>query len=119
MNREQIERISKALGDQTRLMIYEAIAACDQMNCSEIVSLHGITAATVSHHLRTLADAGLIECRREGQFIYNKAVPEIMDQYVRSLSAIAHEGSQSANEKNTMTGAACTSDIRSTVEISL
>ena len=90
MNREQIERISKALGDQTRLMVYEAIAVCDQMNCSEIVSLHGITAATVSHHLRTLADAGLIECRREGQFIYNKAVPEIMDQYVRSLSAIAH-----------------------------
>ena len=56
MDREQIERISKALGDQTRLMIYEAIAACDQINCSEIVSLRGITAATVSHHLRTLAD---------------------------------------------------------------
>ena len=90
MNREQIERISKALGDRTRLMIYEAIAACDQINCSEIVSLRGITAATVSHHLRTLADAGLIECRREGQFIYNKAVPEIMDRYVGSLSAIAH-----------------------------
>ena len=88
MDREQIERISKALGDQTRLMIYEAIAASDQMNCSEIVSLQGITAATVSHHLKTLADAGLIECRREGQFIYNKAVPETMDQYVRSLAAI-------------------------------
>ena len=69
-------------------MIYEAIAGCDQMNCSEIVTLQGITAATVSHHLKTLADAGLIECRREGQFIYNKAVPETMDQYVRSLSAI-------------------------------
>jgi ArsR family transcriptional regulator, arsenate/arsenite/antimonite-responsive transcriptional repressor len=88
-DREQIERISKALADQTRLMIYEAIAACDQMNCSEIVSLQGITAATVSHHLKTLADAGLIECRREGQFIYNKAVPETVDQYVRSLAAIA------------------------------
>jgi ArsR family transcriptional regulator, arsenate/arsenite/antimonite-responsive transcriptional repressor len=91
MDHEQIERISKALGDQTRLMIYEAIAASDQMNCSEIVSLQGITAATVSHHLRTLADAGLIECRREGQFIYNKAVPETMDQYVCSLSAIARK----------------------------
>lgn len=92
MDRERIERISKALGDQTRLMIYEAIAACDQMNCSEIVSLQGITAATVSHHLKTLADAGLIECRREGQFIYNKAVPETMDQYFRSLAAITRRG---------------------------
>jgi len=88
MNREQIERISKALGDQTRLMIYEAIASCDQMNCSQIASLQGVTQATVSHHLKTLADAGLIECRREGQFIYNKAVPETMEDYVRSLAGM-------------------------------
>ncbi|HEY4052573.1 MAG TPA: metalloregulator ArsR/SmtB family transcription factor [Terriglobales bacterium] len=89
MDREQIERISKALGDQTRLMIYEAIACCKQMNCSEIASLQGVTQATVSHHLKTLADARLIECRREGQFIYNKAVPATMEDYVRSLAGIA------------------------------
>jgi ArsR family transcriptional regulator, arsenate/arsenite/antimonite-responsive transcriptional repressor len=89
MNREQIERVSKALGDQTRLMIYEAIAARDQMNCSEIASLQGVTQATVSHHLKTLADAGLIECRRKGQFIYNKAVRATMEDYVRSLAGIA------------------------------
>ena len=91
MDREQIERISKALGDQTRLTIYEAIAGCDEMNCSEIVSRQGITPATVSHHLKTLADAGLIECRRDGQFIYNRAVPQTMEQYVRSLSAIVRK----------------------------
>jgi ArsR family transcriptional regulator, arsenate/arsenite/antimonite-responsive transcriptional repressor len=88
MDRAQIERISKALGDQTRLMIYEAIASCEQMNCSEIVSMRGVTPATVSHHLKTLADAGLIECRREGQFVYNKALPETMNEYLRSLAAI-------------------------------
>lgn len=88
MDREQIERISKALGDQTRLMIYEAIAACDQMNCSQIVSLHGVTPATVSHHLKILADAGLIETRRKGQFIYNKAIPATMRNYVSSLAAM-------------------------------
>jgi ArsR family transcriptional regulator len=89
MDRDQIERVSKALGDQTRLQIYEAIASCDQINCGEIVSMHGVTPATVSHHLKTLADAGLIESRREGQFIYNKAVPKTMDDYIRSLSGIA------------------------------
>lgn len=88
MDREHIERISKALGDQTRLMIYEAIASCDEINCGQIVSSHGVTPATVSHHLKTLADAGLIETRREGQFIYNKAVPEAMEEYVRSLTGI-------------------------------
>ena len=88
MDREQIERISKALGDQTRLMIFEAIASREQMNCGEIVALRGVTPATVSHHLKTLADAGLIESRREGQFVYSKAVPETMEKYVRSLGAI-------------------------------
>ena len=88
MNREQIERISKALGDQTRLMIYEVIAGRNEITCSEIVAQRGVTPATVSHHLKTLADAGLIESRREGQFIYNKAVPKTMEDYVRSLSSM-------------------------------
>ena len=91
MDREQIERISKALGDQTRLMIYEAIAGCKEMNCGEIVSLRGVTPATVSHHLKTLTDAGLIESRREGQFVYNKAIPETMEEYVRSLAGIVRK----------------------------
>ena len=91
MDRAQIERVSKALGDQTRLQIYEAIASCDQINCGEIVSMHGVTPATVSHHLKTLADAGLIESRREGQFIYNKAVPKTMDDYIRSLSDLTRK----------------------------
>lgn len=91
MDREQIERISKALGDQTRLMIYEAIAACDQMNCSQIVSLQSITPATVSHHLKNLADAGLIECCRKGQFIYNKALRQTMEKYVRALTGMARK----------------------------
>jgi ArsR family transcriptional regulator len=91
MDRSQIERISKALGDQTRLMIFETIASRDQMNCSELVSMRGVTPATVSHHLKTLADAGLIECRREGQFVYNKALPETMNEYVRSLAGIVRK----------------------------
>lgn len=89
MHRARIERISKALGDQTRLLIFEAISSRGQMNCGEIVSLHGVTPATVSHHLKTLADAGLIDCRREGQFVYSKAIPKTMDGYIRSLAGFA------------------------------
>jgi ArsR family transcriptional regulator, arsenate/arsenite/antimonite-responsive transcriptional repressor len=91
MDREQIEQVSKALGDQTRLMIFEAIAAREQMNCGEIVALRGVTPATVSHHLKTLVDAGLIESRREGQFVYSKAVPETVKEYVRSLGALVRK----------------------------
>src|SRR5712691_5332135 len=68
MDRSEVEKISKALADATRLRIFEAISATNHMNCGEIVSMRGVTPATVSHHLKILSDAGLIACRREGQF---------------------------------------------------
>lgn len=89
MNRSQIEKISKALGDRTRLRIFEAISRSKQMNCGEIVSMRGVTPATVSHHLKTLNEAGLITCRRNGQFVYSEAVLDTVDQYVRALAKIA------------------------------
>ena len=67
MNRSQVEKISKALADKTRLRIFEAISATTRMNCGEIVSMRGVTPATVSHHLKVLSEARLIICRREGQ----------------------------------------------------
>ena len=89
MNRAQVEKISKALADETRLRIFEAISATKHMNCGEIVSLRGVTPATVSHHLKILSEAGLIACRREGQFVYNQAVPETIEEYTRVLTKIA------------------------------
>ena len=89
MDRVQIEKISKALADATRLKIFEAISASGHLNCGEIVSLRGVTPATVSHHLKILSEAGLIACRREGQFVYSEAVPETIEAYTRALMKIA------------------------------
>jgi ArsR family transcriptional regulator, arsenate/arsenite/antimonite-responsive transcriptional repressor len=93
MPRSQIERVSKALADETRLIIFEAIAKRGEMNCSDIVSLRGVTPATVSHHLKVLAEAQLIECRRQGQFVYSNPVPGTMDEYTRSLAKMIHRPS--------------------------
>jgi ArsR family transcriptional regulator len=89
MDRAQVEKISKALADKTRLRIFEAISAREGMNCGEIVSLRGVTPATVSHHLKILNEAGLIECRRDGQFVHNRGVPETIEEYTRALSKMA------------------------------
>jgi ArsR family transcriptional regulator len=89
MDRAQIEKISKALGDETRLRIYEAIAAKENMTCGAIVEAHGVTPATVSHHLKILQEAGLIECRKEGQFVHNCIVPETIESYTRALAGIS------------------------------
>lgn len=89
MERVKVEQISKALADGTRLKIFEAISRKDRVNCGQIVSLRGVTPATVSHHLKILSEAGLIACCREGQFIYNRAVPETMEAYTRALAKIS------------------------------
>jgi ArsR family transcriptional regulator len=68
------------------------------MNCGQIVSMRGVTPATVSHHLKILSEAGLIDCRREGQFVYSRAVPETIQAYARTLTKIAG-GKKSARRR--------------------
>ena len=89
MNRSQIEKISRALADETRLRIFESISHRGHMNCGEIVTLRGVTPATVSHHLKILSEAGLIHCRRQGQFVYSEAVPETVEKFMRALAKMA------------------------------
>ena len=96
MNRQQIERVSKALGDETRLMIYVAISSGERMYCGELVSMRGVTPATVSHHLKILSDAGLIECRRQGQFVYSEANPKVLEEYTRALKALGRRRKKKA-----------------------
>ena len=91
MDRRQVEQISKALGDETRLLIYEAISSGERVYCGELVSMRGVTPATVSHHLKVLSEAGLIECRREGQFVYSQANPEMLEEYTRALTGLSRK----------------------------
>jgi len=89
MNTNEVSKISKALADPTRLQIYESIASKPEMYCGEIIERYGLAPGTVSHHLKTLVEAGLIECRREGQFVYNRALPDTMREYTQALSRMA------------------------------
>jgi len=89
MDRAQVEKISKALADETRLRIFEAVSNNSHINCGEIVSMRGVTPATVSHHLRILSEASLIDCHREGQFVYSHAVPETIKAYTQALTKLA------------------------------
>ena len=104
MNRSRVGKISKALADETRLRIFEAISATDNMNCGEIVSLRGVTAATVSHHLKILSEAGLITCRRQGLFVYSQAVPETVSAYTKALAGMTHPRKQTRRRRHRRIG---------------
>ena len=89
MDQKELTIISKALSDPTRLRIVEAISSSTEMYCGQVVEKCGLTPGTISHHLKILADANLIETRREGQFIYMRSRPETIRDYGRTLAKMA------------------------------
>jgi ArsR family transcriptional regulator len=82
---EQFQRIAKALADPRRVEILEHIAKRAEVGCQRLCDCFPVRQATISHHLKELASAGLVESRRDGQFVYYKIRPTVLDDYVTEL----------------------------------
>jgi ArsR family transcriptional regulator len=68
---EAIAQVFKALGDPARVKIVSLLAESDQPVCAcEFVPALGLTQATVSHHLKKLTLAGLLEREQRGKWAY-------------------------------------------------
>jgi ArsR family transcriptional regulator len=91
MDQKDLARISKALSDPTRLRIFEGLSPRKEMFCGQVVAKCGLTPGTISHHLKILADANLIETRREGQFIYMRSRPETIRKYGLALANLTRK----------------------------
>jgi ArsR family transcriptional regulator len=69
---EAAAKTLKALADPARLQIVTILGGADQRGvcvCDLIPPL-GLTQSTVSHHLKVLATAGLVERRKQGTWVY-------------------------------------------------
>ncbi len=88
MDTAKMAKILKALSNKNRLELYLEIAkkneadyetGCDCF-ISDIIGSLNIGAPTVSHHLKELANAGLITTERQGKFLTAKVNEEIINE---------------------------------------
>jgi ArsR family transcriptional regulator, arsenate/arsenite/antimonite-responsive transcriptional repressor len=66
----QFTLIAKALADPRRMALLEAISGGKECPCARLGSMFSVSKATISHHMKELVTAGLVESRRDGQYIH-------------------------------------------------
>ena len=90
VEREQAERmaaIAKALADPVRLQLVDVLRKHAGKVCvCELVPLFDLSQPTVSHHLKVLRDAGLVDSERRGLWAYYYVRPEALEELTAWLS---------------------------------
>ena len=77
----------KALGDPVRLQLMSMIASAPQGEACvcDLTPAFELSGPTISHHLKTLREAGLVDAERRGTWVYYRARPGIMRQLAALL----------------------------------
>ena len=86
----QLIGVLRALADDTRLRALRLIAERPR-STQELAPLVGVTEAALSKHLRTLAEAGLLERRRDGYYVLYRIVPDRVAALAPSLEAFLEQ----------------------------
>jgi ArsR family transcriptional regulator, arsenate/arsenite/antimonite-responsive transcriptional repressor len=86
---KSVEKISKALGDPHRLNILQHITkkgGCAQ--CAEIHEIIDLAQPSISHHMKILIEAGLIEAEKEGRHFKYTLNVSVLDGYLKFLQKL-------------------------------
>jgi ArsR family transcriptional regulator, arsenate/arsenite/antimonite-responsive transcriptional repressor len=77
----ELERLFKALADRHRLRILNALLQADEPVCvCEIQPLLEIAQPTVSHHLKQLVEAGILDREKRGTYAYYGLRPGVLER---------------------------------------
>src|ERR671922_2210958 len=77
--REELAARFKALADPTRVALVNRLAAAEEVCVCDLNTAFHLSQPTISHHLRILREAGLVESTPRGTWAYYRLVPQAID----------------------------------------
>ena len=84
---ERMSAIAKALADPVRVQLVDVLRKHAGKVCvCELVPLFDLSQPTVSHHLKVLREAGLVESERRGLWAYYYVIPDSLEELSAWLS---------------------------------
>ncbi|AHJ95383.1 ArsR/SmtB family transcription factor [Hymenobacter swuensis] len=92
MDIKSLVKLAKALSDPTRLRLVQQIAQGNTMGCTELYACVPISQPSMSQHLKSLSDAGLIESHKEGRNMYLRINPDKLrelEDFLQLLKPVA------------------------------
>ena len=86
----QFHLITRALSDPHRYQIIEKLGQSETNNCpcGDIRDCIPVTPATLSHHMKELENASLVESKKEGKFVNYTLCRDVLAAYIERLSKI-------------------------------
>ena len=85
--REELAARFKALADPTRVAIINSLSAAEEVCVCNLTATFDLSQPTISHHLKVLREAGLVESSRRGTWAYYRLVPEAIEALRGALGA--------------------------------
>jgi ArsR family transcriptional regulator len=77
----RLAEIAKALGDPIRLQLVDVLRKHAGKVCvCELVPLFEISQPTLSHHLKKLREAGIVDSERQGLWAYYYVLPDALQE---------------------------------------
>ena len=89
LSNEEAERMAGALrvlADPVRLQIVSLLGGTEEACVCDLTAPVGVSQPTVSHHLRVLLDAGLVEREQRGRWVYYRLRPEPLELVASALA---------------------------------